>query len=126
MNSVMKAVLSLMQGTAQTNTHSNNNTPVASPTKKQVLIAGDPSLVATPHNALQLYNPNANILPPISSILPPPKGKKNPNKIGKSTRRILTHPENSDIELTDLPTIRKSRRLQKANSVIPMGGLKYV
>ena len=101
----------------------NNNTPKVSAVKSAKKVAGDNSLVATSSNAIQLYQPPAN-LPPVGTVLPSLVGKKNSNK----PKRIA---KNKNAELSEIPEleeskIRKSERLKKANSVTPMGGVKYV
>ncbi len=124
MNAVLSPEKSTTSASAETeNSDKNNHTPKVSPVKSAKKVAGDNSLVATSSNAIQLYQPPAN-LPPVGTILPSLVGKKNSNKLN-------TNAKNKNAELSEIPEveeskIRKSELLKKPNSVTPMGGIKYV
>ncbi len=84
-------------------------------------IAGDESLVATSNNAVQLFCA-PKPLPPVGSLLPPLVGKKTrKNKLKEGEDSELSN--SSEIEETK---VRISERLRKANTLNPMGGIKYV
>ncbi len=102
------------------NSDSNNNTPKVSPVKSAKRKI---ALVATSSNVIQLYQQPTS-LPPVGTILSSLVGKKTSNKLkNKAKPKDVEFTECSEIEESK---VRKSERLKKANSVTPMGGVKYV
>ena len=118
-----------------TNSDSNNNTPVVSPKKSQgeepqaisvkKTSSENNQFIACSSNAVQPYiAPTVTTtLPPVSTILPPFAGKK--NKVNFEETNQHSH-ELFENEKREEPKVRKSDRLKRANTVTPMGGVKYV